>query len=94
MTVALTLTMTESLETSDYRFAVENCVTKIHSQSWSKMPSKSLSCIGFLYKVVQKIDSFSNNVLRSFLRIDLKMAELGALKLGTIANQYLFPKRC
>ena len=50
-----------------------NLCDKIHSQSWSKMPSKLLSCVGLLYKVVQKIDCFLNYVLCSFSRIDLNM---------------------
>ena len=32
---------------------------KIQWQSWYKMPSKLLSCIGFLYKVVHKTARFS-----------------------------------
>ena len=45
---------------------------KIHSQSWSKMSSKLFSCFGFLYKDAQIIGHFSNYVLCSFSRTDLK----------------------
>ena len=56
------------------------------------MQSKLLSCIVFLYKVVQKIGCFSNCIFCSFLRSDLKNGQLESSKLGTIVHEHLVSK--
>ena len=73
---------------------VKRC-DKIHLRSWSKLLSMLLSCIGLLYKVAQKIGHFSNYVLHSFSRTDLKNRQLESTQTWHDCSlQHLVPKRC
>ena len=70
-----------------------NCVAngKIHLRSWYKMPSKLLSCIDFLYKVVHKLVvylySFHNFVFLQLLKGKTKTKKWLLLKL---CSSFLF----
>ena len=54
------------------------------------MPSKLLSCIGFLYKVVQKIGFFSVFVFSIFFPFNFRTAKALVLKSGPLSLYHLF----